>query len=172
MAIGICPDVPTRGLCGTCSAAVQSPNGQQRPKKRLYLTRAMFADWVACSLLAATVVVSGSLPARGQQAGLEGSWSGSGRVALPSGTTERARCRATFRRQSGNTFGMSAQCATASVRVAQTAALERVGANRFTGNFYNAEYAVSGTITIMVNGNRLNASLSGGGGSASFALSR
>ena len=78
----------------------------------------------------------------------------------------------TFRRQSGNTFGMSAQCATASVRVAQTAAVERIGANRFTGSFYNAEYAVSGTITITVNGNRLNATLSGGGGSAFFTLSR
>ena len=136
------------------------------------MARATFADLVACGLFAATVVVSVSLPARGQQAGLEGSWSGSGRFALPSGVTEIARCRATFRRQSGNTFGMSAQCATASVRVAQTAALERIGANRFTGSFYNAEYAVSGTITITVNGNRLNATLSGGGGSAFFTLSR
>ena len=55
---------------------------------------------------------------------------------------------------------MSAQCATASVRIAQTAALARVGANRFTGDFYNAEYAMSGTITITVHGNKAhNASL-------------
>jgi hypothetical protein len=67
---------------------------------------------------------------------------------------------------------MSALCATASVRVAQTAALARVGANRFTGDFYNAEYAMSGTITITVHGNKLKASLSGGGGSAFFALSK
>ena len=136
------------------------------------MTRAGFAVSIAGTLLAATVAVSLSLPAHGQQAGLDGSWSGSGRVTLPSGATENARCRATFRRQSGNTFGMSAQCATPSVRVAQTAALARVGANRFTGDFYNAEYAMSGTITITVHGNKLNASLSGGGGSASFALSK
>ena len=136
------------------------------------MTRAAFAVSIAGTLLAATVAVSLSLPAYGQQAGLDGSWSGSGRVTLPSGATENARCRATFRRQSGNTFGMSAQCATASVRVAQTAALARVGANRFTGDFYNAEYAMSGTITITVHGNKLNASLSGGGGSAFFALSK
>ncbi len=67
---------------------------------------------------------------------------------------------------------MSAQCATASGRVAQTGTLERVGANRFTGNFYNAEYSVSGTITIAVQGNSLNASLSGGGASAYFTLRR
>ena len=136
------------------------------------MSREAFTVSIACTLLAATAAVSLSLPAYGQQAGLDGSWSGSGQVTLPSGATERARCRATFRRQSGNTFGMSAQCATASIRVAQTAALVRVGANRFTGDFYNAEYAMSGTITITVHGNKLNASLSGGGGSASFALSK
>jgi hypothetical protein len=136
------------------------------------MTRAGFAVNIASSLLATTVAVSLSLPAYGQQAGLDGSWSGSGRVTLPSGATESARCRATFRRQSGNAFRMSAQCATASVRIAQTAALARVGANRFTGDFYNAEYAVSGTITITVQGNKLSASLDGGGGSAFFALSK
>ena len=136
------------------------------------MTRAGFAVSIASTLFAATVAVSLSLPAYGQQAGLDGSWSGSGRFTLPSGATESARCRATFRRQSGNTVGVSAQCATASVRIAQTAALARVGANRFTGDFYNAEYAVSGTITITVHGNKLNASLSGGGGSAFFALSK
>ena len=136
------------------------------------MTRAGFAGSIAGTLLAATMAISLSLPAYGQQAGLDGSWSGSGRVTLPSGATESARCRATFRRQSDNTFGMSAQCATASVRVAQTAALARVGADQFTGDFYNAEYAMSGTITITVHGNKLNASLSGGGGSASFALSK
>ena len=136
------------------------------------MTRAAFAVSIASILLAATAAVSVSHPTYGQQARLDGSWSGSGRVTLPSGATENARCRATFRRQSGNTFGMSAQCATASVRVAQTAALARVGTNRFAGDFYNAEYAMSGTITITVHGNKLNASLSGGGGSAFFALSK
>src|SRR5262245_43553598 len=113
------------------------------------MTRAPFAV-TACTLLAATAAVSLPPPAYGQQAGLDGTWHGSGRATRPPGATENARCRATFRRQSGNTFGMSAQCATASVRVAQTAALARVGANRFTGDFYNAEYAISGSITITV----------------------
>ena len=53
-----------------------------------------------------------------------------------------------------------------------SAALARVSANRFTGDFYNAEYAISGTITIIMHGNKLKASLSGGGGSAFFALSK
>jgi hypothetical protein len=136
------------------------------------MTSSALAVTIARTLFATAVAVSLSFPVYGQQAGLDGSWSGSGRITLPSGATESARCRATFRRQSGNTIGMTAQCATASVRVAQTAALARVSANRFTGDFYNAEYAISGTITIIMHGNKLKASLSGGGGSAFFALSK
>jgi hypothetical protein len=118
------------------------------------------------------VAASTAPPARGQQAGLEGSWSGSGRVVLPSGATERASCQALFRRQGANAFHMSARCATSSARVAQTAGLVRIGANRFSGHFYNAEYAISGTINVTLRGDRLSASLTGGGGSAFFQLSR
>ena len=103
---------------------------------------------------------------------LEGLWSGGGTVNLSSGATERARCRASFSRQSANTFGMSAVCATSSARVAQTARVQRVGANQFVGDFYNAEYGVSGRISITVSSNRLTASLSGGGASAHLSLSR
>jgi hypothetical protein len=91
---------------------------------------------------------------------------------LPSGGHERAHCRASFRRRSGNNYGMSAVCATASVRVAQSAKLVRVSANRFTGGFYNSEYNISGSIAITVHGNRLSASLRGDGGTAHFDLSR
>ena len=55
---------------------------------------------------------------------------------------------------------------------AQSAQLQRVSANSFTGRFNNAEYDISGTINITVRGNKLNASLSAKGGSASFAMSR
>ena len=67
---------------------------------------------------------------------------------------------------------MNAVCATASARVAQSAQLARISANRFAGEFYNPEYSISGSISITVQGNRMSASLSGGGGSAHFNLSR
>jgi hypothetical protein len=109
--------------------------------------------------------------AAAQPASLEGSWSGGGVVIFPSGDRESARCRATFRR-AGTGFGMNAVCATASARVAQSAQLARISANRFAGEFYNAEYSVSGSITITVRGNHISAALNGGGGSAHFNLSR
>jgi len=107
-----------------------------------------------------------------EPATLEGTWSGGGTVVYPSGERERARCRATFTRRSANRFNMNAVCATPSARVAQTAVLARASDNRFTGEFFNPEYSVSGAIAITVRGNRLNASLSGGGGTGYFNLSR
>ncbi len=103
---------------------------------------------------------------------LEGSWSGGGRIVFPSGESERARCRAQFHRQGGESFGMSAVCATASARVQQNAQITRISANRFRGEFHNSEYGLSGSIRIVVRGNNIDASLSGGGGSAQFSLSR
>lgn len=124
------------------------------------------------SFLVAACILAMSPPALGQQAGLEGTWNGTGTVILPSGDRERARCRATFHRQSSNSIGMNAMCATASTRIAQSAELTRTSANRFSGEFYNSEYSFSGSIAITVQGNRLNATLVGGGGSAHFNLTR
>ena len=67
---------------------------------------------------------------------------------------------------------MNAVCASSSARVAQTASLEQVGANRFTGDFTNSEYGVSGTIHLTLSGNSLSANLHGGGASAFFNLNR
>ena len=126
--------------------------------------------------LSAAVAVLGALMlstvgAAAQPVSLEGYWSGGGVVVFPSGDRESARCRATFRR-AGSGFGMNAVCATASARVAQSAQLARISANRFAGEFYNAEYSMSGSITITVRGNHISAALNGGGGSAHFNLSR
>lgn len=110
--------------------------------------------------------------AAAEPAGLEGSWSGGGTVRFPSGESERARCRASFRKRGGSSYSMTAVCATPSARVEQTAQLERTGGNRFSGEFSNAEYGVSGSINVTLSGNSLHASLSGGGGSAQFNLGR
>ena len=107
-----------------------------------------------------------------EQASLEGSWSGNGTVTFPTGGTEAARCRASFRRQSADRFAMNALCATPSGKVAQTAQLERVSGSRFSGEFQNPEYGIAGQINIVVRGNSLNASLSGGGASATLQLSK
>ena len=104
--------------------------------------------------------------------GLSGSWHGSGSVVLPSGATEKARCKVSFSKQGGKSYGMNAVCASSSAKASQTATLEQVGANKYSGEFNNAEYGVTGSINITVNGSSLSAALQGGGGSAFFNLSR
>lgn len=115
-----------------------------------------------------------SLAAAGPAAaeGLSGAWSGSGSVVLPSGDSEKARCKVSFRKTGGKSYGMDAVCASSSTRVSQTATLEQVSANRYAGDFTNNEFNVSGSINVTINGNSLNASLKGGGASAYFNLSR
>lgn len=125
------------------------------------------AGVVAGASLAATPV-----PVLAQGVNLEGSWSGGGQIVFPSGEKERARCRASFRKQGGNSYGMSATCATASAKVQQSAEITHVSGNRYRGEFFNQEFGISGSVRITVHGNSLSASLSGGGGSAEFALSR
>lgn len=104
--------------------------------------------------------------------GLQGRWAGPGTVILPSGAKEKARCRASFRQATGRSFTMEAVCATASLRVAQTARVQQIGTNRYSGEFFNSDFNLSGIINLTQSGNRLTAALRGGGGTAFFSLSR
>jgi hypothetical protein len=132
-------------------------------------------SWPLVGALALPLLLSGlaaSHEAVAQSAGLEGSWRGGGSVAFASGQSERAQCRAQYRRASANAYTVTATCATPSGRATQTAVLRRVGGNTYHGQFHNSEYNVSGTISVTVGGNRQSVRLSGGGGSAAFELRR
>ena len=105
----------------------------------------------------------------GEGASLDGSWSGGGTVTFASGSAEKASCRATYRR-AGNGYTMTGVCATPSGRAAQTASLRRVSANSFTGSFHNAEYDISGAISVTVHGNSQTVRLSSSSASANIHL--
>ncbi len=92
-------------------------------------------------------------------------------IIFPSGETERARCRATFRNAGGG-LSMHGVCATASVRVSQSASLSRLTSTSYSGEFFNTEFNISGSIRVRLQGNKLNASLNGGGATAQFVLGR
>jgi hypothetical protein len=105
-------------------------------------------------------------------ASLEGSWSGGGTVSFASGAREQARCRAHFSRAGKDSYTVNATCATASGKAEQTARVHQVGENRYSGSFYNSEYAISGVIQIVVRGANQTVRLSGNGGSGVLNLSR
>lgn len=125
---------------------------------------------VAAALLAG--VAGFASAALSNDGNLEGAWSGSGKIIFPSGETEVARCKANFKKQGGDSYGMSAICATASTRVLQTANISRLTANRFSGEFNNPDFGITGSIRITLSGSRMSASLEGGGGKAEFSLSK
>jgi hypothetical protein len=107
-----------------------------------------------------------------RSADLAGSWSGGGRVQFPSGAVEQARCRAHFSRTSANSYWVNATCATASGRAEQTATVRRVGENRYHGSFHNAEYDITGVISITVSGNSQSVRLTSSSANAFLRLSR
>jgi hypothetical protein len=127
------------------------------------------------SATAALLFLSGGIlssPSTAQSARLDGTWNGSGSVSFASGSKETARCRLQYSRTSSSSYSVSGVCATTSGRASQTATLNRVGANTYRGRFYNAEYAVSGTIEVTVSGDRQTARLTSERGSASIELRR
>ena len=109
---------------------------------------------------------------RAHAADLEGSWSGGGTVRFASGGEERARCRAYYSRRSKAVYVLRATCATASGRAAQSATLQKVGDNRYSGTFYNSEYDISGRIYVILRGASQSVRLTSGSGSASIRLTR
>jgi len=117
-------------------------------------------------------LLGGGAPSLAQAAGLEGSWSGGGTVRFASGAEEHARCRAHYSRRSNAVYVLRATCATASGKAAQSATLQKVGDNRYSGTFYNSEYDISGRIYVIIRGSSQSVRLTSSSGSASFRLSR
>ena len=126
----------------------------------------------ALALLLSMIGLAASHEVAAESGSLEGSWRGGGSVAFTSGASERAQCRAQYRRASVNAYTVTATCATPSGRATQTATLRRVGDNTYQGQFRNTEYDVSGTIRVTVSGNRQSVRLTGDTGSAAFELHR
>jgi hypothetical protein len=153
-----------------------------RPVCRAALRRCA-SRWLALALIATFGVSGLSDPGRSQSApakaapakeerGLEGSWSGGGSVSFAAGSREQARCRAHYSRASKNSYRVNATCATASGKAAQTATVHKVGENKYSGNFHNPDYDISGTISVIVNGNSQSVRLTSSSGWAVIRLSR
>ena len=101
-----------------------------------------------------------------------GSWSGGGMIVFPSGETGARPLPCNVPQCRRRRISMQGVCATASVRVSQSASLSRLTSTTYSGEFFNTEYNISGSIRIRLQGNKLNASLNGGGASAQFVLGR
>lgn len=130
--------------------------------------------WALGGLTAVTfsaAIVAGVAAKPSEGGSLAGSWRGGGTVKYSTGNKEKIRCRATFR-PAGSGYSMSANCASASGNVAQTASLKKSGANRWSGGFSNPQYGISGAISVTLAGSSISVSLNGGGASAFISMRR
>lgn len=127
-------------------------------------------------ILALTLAFVFGLPALGTAAPAEpiiGTWAGGGTIQSKSGRREKVRCRISYSRASGKTYGFSAICASTAGRTKSgRGRLVRSKGNRYTGRLYDAEHAVSGRIVVTVRGKRQTMRVSSEKGSGRLTLVR
>ncbi len=131
--------------------------------------KVMRASLIGAAFVSALSIGMPFVEARDEGGTIAGSWSGGGTVVYASGQRERAHCRASYS-GGGASVTMSGNCATPSGSVFQSARLRRVGANSYSGSFFNSQYNISGSIYVTVHGNTQSVSLQSSGGSASLTL--
>ncbi len=125
---------------------------------------------IAFALAVALQAVPSSASA--QSPSLEGNWTGGGYAEAISGHRERVSCRVRYTREGADVFGVHAVCASQSVKLVQTGTVSRAGANRFVGDFYNAEFDVAGRVRVVVSGSSQTVTLSSARGAGTLSLSR
>ncbi|MEQ1577528.1 MAG: hypothetical protein ABL894_07740 [Hyphomicrobium sp.] len=103
---------------------------------------------------------------------LEGNWSGTGYVMPKSGAREGVRCRVRYDKQSEKVFRVTATCASTATKIVQTGEVIAVSGGRYAGDFYNAEYDISGRVRVQVTGNHQTVTFSGTRGQGSLSLSK
>ena len=123
---------------------------------------AVFAGWMMMVL-----------PLRAQPApfaGLPGSWTGSGSIALSDGSLERLRCRATYRvADSGTRLQQTLRCASDSYRFDLSSDVVSDGA-QLSGTWSESSRGISGTLQGQSNSGHISAVADGVGFSANLNL--
>ncbi len=125
---------------------------------------------LACFLILAFSAIAGVSGV--QAASINGSWRGEGIVKLPSGDTERVRCRISYEESTGRTFLLHVSCAHTNGIFEQSGRIVQISADRYTGRLYSQQYGVTGQVSISVNGRQQTITARSPKGSATVNLTR
>ena len=117
-------------------------------------------------------IISASANAWSKPAGLSGSWRGRGIAKPINGAEEVTRCRANVRRISSTTYTATYSCSSSVGLVHQAVRVRKVGANTYSGSFYNPRFKVRGVINITVHGNSQSVSLRSAKGTGYITMHR
>ena len=136
------------------------------PKAPFYLLMCMYQPKIEVSrycLAAFTLLVMaqpGGLANAAGTSSISGQWVGGGIVVLNSGAKEHVRCRVKYGRVAGQTFSLTARCATGATRIDQSGELERVSKNRYVGQVYDKQFGVHARVRITIAGRKQTVAIS------------
>jgi len=125
------------------------------------------------AMLAAALLAVGAYPTLAQSpafAGLSGSWSGAGSIKLSDGSSERLRCRATYRVDGSQTaLQQTLRCASDSFKIELTS--QSIGqGNHVSGSWNEETRGLAGTLEGTAAPGRLSVAVSSPAFSANLSL--
>jgi hypothetical protein len=107
--------------------------------------------------------------ADGPLAHFAGSWSGSGRIIVQNGSSERIRCRSS-NTASGNSLGLSLRCASDSYKFELASDITSDGGGNLSGSWNETTRGVVGSIEGRASGNNIQATANAVGFNAALAI--
>lgn len=113
--------------------------------------------------------VSAGQAQSGPFAGFDGSWNGSGTVTLSDGTSERIRCRATYKVDGGNALSQTLRCASDSYKF-DLASNVRSEGNSVSGSWSEASRGIYGNLNGRAGGGHIDVFVEAAGFAASITL--
>jgi hypothetical protein len=105
----------------------------------------------------------------GPFAGFDGSWNGTGTVSLSDGTSERIRCRATYRSESSNALAQTLRCASDSYKFDLSSNVTSNG-NNVSGSWSEASRGIFGSLNGRAGGGQIDVFVEAAGFSANITL--
>jgi hypothetical protein len=106
----------------------------------------------------------------GAVSNLIGTWSGAGEAQLENGKTESMRCKGYYTGQGNDGLGIAIRCANASAKIDLRATLTFAN-GAVSGNWEERTYNAAGTVSGRSRPDKVDLAITGGGLSASMAVS-
>ena len=113
--------------------------------------------------------VSAGQAQSGPFAGFDGSWNGTGTVSLSDGSSERIRCRATYRVDGGNALAQTLRCASDSYKFDLSSDVTSQG-DRVSGSWGEASRNIYGNLQGTAGGGRIDVFVEAAGFAANLTL--
>ena len=128
-------------------------------------------DFARPAIIAAALMlsVSASQAQSGPFAGFDGSWNGSGTVTMSDGSSERIRCRATYRVNGGTALAQTLRCASDSYKFDLSSNVTSQG-NNVSGRWSEASRGIEGQLNGRAGGGQIDVFVEAAGFAANITL--